>query len=395
MLISLAGCGGDPHALDWGFQFAEPALRARATVIEARILSGGCTGTVVFTTEIPVTGAMSVATARPGELAAGRYGLSGSARDSACSIIAEGCLEVQLPAAADTRQIVTLTGATERPACDPGVCSNGSCAGAGADGGPGLDSGAVDAGLAVSDAGLPPPTDAGPPPPVDAGPPPSDGGSVCAAGTADCDMNGSCETDTATDRSNCGACARRCGTAAACTAGMCTCTAPLVSDGVRGCLDPRSDPSSCGAGGTRCNDDQYCRMSSCVCRPGLESIGGGGCTDLQTDPLNCGTVGHDCSTMGSMVTCRAGTCEDACTTGQTNCSNACVDTNIDPAHCGTCTNVCNQDQVCVSGSCQDYGPALGCTMCPCATGCSGGTTCCTYGSNTICAEGSTCPTIMP
>lgn len=275
-----------------------------------------------------------------------------------------------------------------------------------------MDAGASDAGLVAMDAGRDAAiaADAMCPPAalreagdtcgaaIDAG---IDAASSCATGTADCDMNGSCETNTTNDRNHCGGCGRSCGDAPylSCASSTCQCDGPFVlmyELGVPRCVTYSSDPRNCGAPGTACFGYEYCAGALCQCRPGLERTGsGGGCRDLQTDPTNCGSAGNDCSTMGTMVTCRGGTCQDACLVGQTNCSNACVDTDVDPMHCGSCTNACASNQVCVSGACQSYLPALGCATCPCAAGCGAGTTCCTYGFNTICVAGSTCPTVMP
>lgn len=250
------------------------------------------------------------------------------------------------------------------------------------DAGPG-DAGLLDAGF---DAG--PAFDAGFPHP-DAG---FDGGydawSACAAGTADCDMNGSCETNTTNDPNNCAFCGGSCAIDGSCVASVCRCPAGSADYGER-CRDVASDPTFCGL--TRCRPAEYCTGGTCTCRPGLESILGF-CADLQTDPMNCGSVGHDCSMVGTMVTCRDGACQDSCLAGQTNCSNACVQLDRDPLHCGTCMTACAVDQVCASSSCQSYRPAFG----PCPTACTGSFgTCCAYGGNTICVSGASCPATSP
>jgi len=394
-----SGCTDELHTLDWGFEFATPELRMRARVVEARLALGGCTsGREVFHTAIAVDGTASMSTSRPDVLSPGLFGLTGSAIDDTCTVFAEGCLEVELPAGADMRHVVTLDaiGAVlERTLCVPEECTGGECTPFDAalpDAGPqdaGTDAGTdagpdFDAGPPQPDAGF----DAGPPLP-DAGPPVDAGPSRCPPGLADCDMNGSCETNTTSDPLNCGLCARSCGFAM-CVASTCSCSGSLVFDGFR-CVDTTADPLHCGSLTTRCRSDQTCVSSVCACRPGLETLAGGACTDLQTDPNNCGVAGHSCAAMA----CSGGTCVTSCPMSATNCSGACVVVASDPRNCGACGRACGPESVCTAGICQDYRPASGCSSCPCSS-CTGETrTCCAYGIATICSESSTCPTVMP
>lgn len=106
------------------------------------------------------------------------------------------------------------------------LASDAGAAGVVAEAGSSSDAGATGAGTAgAGDAGA-------------AGAPPA---FVCPAGTADCDGDGiDCETNIATDASNCGRCERKCGGTAQCTTGWCQATV---------ILDPPTGVSSnwCGA----------------------------------------------------------------------------------------------------------------------------------------------------
>ena len=89
-----------------------------------------------------------------------------------------------------------------------------------------------------------------------------------------------------------------------------------------------------------------------------------------------------------MARCAGGVCVADCG-GLDRCGDACVDFDTDPLNCGGCGDNCSRDQICVAGNCRDFGPALGCTMCPCAA-CTGDTDqCCTHptrATDLICAE---------
>jgi hypothetical protein len=207
----------------------------------------------------------------------------------------------------------------------------------------------------------------------------------CAVGTCDglkgdCDGNFAnlCETDTAGDINNCGACANKCpfvanGTAK-CAAGKCgtTCDtnfADCDGDPFNGCeaaLLLNSD--HCGGCGMKCT------ISGTVCSGGVCVIGscptgkkdcdknvGNGCeTDITTSNDHCGGCGMKCTFSNGAGACTSSTCTvTSCTTGYSNCdmvgSNGCearLATDVD--NCGSCGNKCtypNAAGACTSGTC--------------------------------------------
>lgn len=356
-----AGCEGEPQSLRWGFAFADATSRARAEVIEARILRGGCAGTEIYRDELAVSGGATASA--PMALEKGRYCFTGRARDDqGCVWFAEGELEVALPTTEDP-VIVVLAAATERPACVPGLCED-ACSIDGGDG----DAGDRDAGPRDADVG--------------------DGG--CAPGFADCTtIVDGCETNLSNDDEHCGACNRDCGDLGDCSGAICTCPMGLVFDeGGRECRDVQNDPKHCGAIGNSCDSDEICSVGRCVCRPGLtreESR----CIDTGADPGECGPSDLVCS--GTTPLCSNGTCVTACAGSQVACMGGCVDVTSHPLHCGACSNECERSRVCVSGSCREYLPGTGCTSCPCDT-CDDDERCCSYGGAIICVRSTSgCP----
>ena len=364
LLLLAAGCEPDPRGLSWGVRFSSDGDRDRAVLVRAQILRGGCTGDEIYATDLDPSrpGAML---ASPPELEPGAYGFAGRARDADCVWFAQGCSDAVLPLANDATIFVNLLGGFDDRACPEEECVDGRCTGETVDAG-------TDAGPSPADGG----PDAGP---RDGGPDTGCGGEVCNGADDDCDDN----VDEGTGSELCSGDAF-----ATCSSGTCGCGSGLEWDDMRRrCRDTASDPRWCGSSHQDCDDDEYCSGGTCVCRPGLDRVGSS-CVDFDTDPMHCGGVGIDCSTMGTMVTCR-GSCEDACTTGQTNCSNACVDLQTDPFHCGACAGEdtrCESDRICISGDCRRYEPARG----GCGD-CTGDETCCTYGGNQVCVDDDTCP----
>lgn len=75
---------------------------------------------------------------------------------------------------------------------------------------------------------------------------------------------------------------------------------------------------------------------------------GGACVDIDVDPAHCGDCDQPC---GDGLVCIDGTCGLACGPGSTSCGDHCTDTQIDPAHCGGCDAPCDDGVPCVAGTC--------------------------------------------
>jgi hypothetical protein len=83
----------------------------------------------------------------------------------------------------------------------------------------------------------------------------------------------------------------------------------------------------------------------CNC-PSGQSFCTNACVNEQTDAKNCGACGKAC---GTGQTCAAGACN--CPSGQTLCTNACVNEQTDAKNCGACGKTCASGQMCMNGSC--------------------------------------------
>jgi Metallo-peptidase family M12B Reprolysin-like len=84
--------------------------------------------------------------------------------------------------------------------------------------------------------------------------------------------------------------------------------------------------------------------------------------------------------LGLLVACTgsdgdSGPGSSGCASGQSMCSNVCIDVQANPLSCGSCTRACSADEVCDHGSCKAA-----------AQGCSGGTTACSGGCVDITAS---------
>jgi hypothetical protein len=167
LVLAVMGCAPDPHRLSFEVEFASSRLRDRAAVIETRILKGGCgkTHVVYFSSFAPDEAGTS-----PPELGAGTYGFVARALDAACFWYAQGCTEVELPAANSV--LVHLAPlAREALDCDGKECSSPQC--------DGIDMGRAGAGAEPArDAGM----DGGPRTEPDAGEEPSDAGASDGGG---------------------------------------------------------------------------------------------------------------------------------------------------------------------------------------------------------------------
>lgn len=195
---------------------------------------------------------------------------------------------------------------------------------------------------------------------------------VCAAsGLADCDGNGSCETDLTRSVAHCGGCGRPCSG----NGGVPTCggTPPICSiqcgagfgncdnDVATGCeTNTNTNILQCGACGNRCDlpnasescIDGVCRVISCGAGfANCDARDSNGCEQaLLTDTANCGACGNRCR---SGESCQGGAC--VCPVAeQTYCAalSRCVDLLVDNVNCGACGNVCTGGQTCQSGTCR-------------------------------------------
>jgi len=206
---------------------------------------------------------------------------------------------------------------------------------------------------------------------------------TCEAGFSDCDGNpaNGCETSTASDIANCGACGSVCmpprGTGA-CMAGRCVVTACSAGYGdcntnaADGCETNTSNTTdNCGTCGNVCpsntNAAAACVSASCVtfCVTGFLDCDGRdstGCeVNVRTDLANCGACGRACNTANATPVCRSSQCEVAsCNTGFDNCdgsaSNGCeVNLRSDVNNCGACGMRCpvgsNQVATCSAAMC--------------------------------------------
>ncbi|TAK29158.1 MAG: hypothetical protein EPO40_12125 [Myxococcaceae bacterium] len=204
---------------------------------------------------------------------------------------------------------------------------------------------------------------------------------ACSAGFGNCDgdaANG-CETDTASNTLNCGACRTVCsfpGSGARCDRGTCVRTdcGPGLGDcdgmTANGCETTLStDSAHCGACGNRCvlaNATAVCRGGGCAvgaCNPGYadcDGVAANGCeVALATDALHCGSCPLACNATNGAATCVASTCRIACSAGFGNCdasvANGCeVDLRSTVTSCGACGRACalaHATSGCAAGAC--------------------------------------------
>lgn len=156
------------------------------------------------------------------------------------------------------------------------------------------------------------------------------------------------------------------------------CDAPnLACDG--SCIDPETDAGHCGdcdrscdPGGTcveaQCVDScgntcdqvtEVCSSGTCECRPGFDRCDGA-CVDLDINAAHCGECGEVCAEDEKgeieLYLCEAGDCRDddlGCGSGLAECEQSCVDLTSHPLHCNACNRACDGDQVCIDGDCLD------------------------------------------
>ena len=216
---------------------------------------------------------------------------------------------------------------------------------------------------------------------------------TCDKGFADCDgsLATGCESQLASDASNCGGCGNACLPGAKCVAGSCSgggCTPPSrVCSGV--CTDVMRDPANCGDCGKVCSAGLPCVAGSCStttpCSPPLRACAGA-CVDVSRDLANCGDCGRACKPGD---TCSSGACvaAPACPPPEVSCSGTCVDLGGDVASCGSCGHACAPGELCGGGTCSCLSPHTRCGA-RCVDTSTDSANCGSCG--TLCAAGTAC-----
>jgi hypothetical protein len=209
---------------------------------------------------------------------------------------------------------------------------------------------------------------------------------TCTAGWGDCNSNkrsDGCETNILTAPGNCGACGQSCSsnhiTTPSCAAGSCNgtcdagwadCNSNKLSDGCE--TDIASNPSNCGTCGRVCSGN-HVPTPTCgggTCNGACESGGWTDCNgnkqtdgceiNILTSPDSCGTCGTVCSSNNMATrTCGSGTCNGTCNTGYADCngnkqSDGCernIRTVTDCNGCGVTCSRSNATATCATGTC--------------------------------------------
>jgi hypothetical protein len=200
---------------------------------------------------------------------------------------------------------------------------------------------------------------------------------VCMSGRGDCDgdpRNG-CETDTLQNLMHCGACRAPCGAGQVCAGGRCQSCAAGTADcnGDNTCETNLDLVTSCGACGRACvipNATPSCAARTCriaACNPGFADCDGvvtNGCeVSLATSLAHCGACGRACNAPNATSMCAAGNCRvAACPSGRADCNGAYLDgcevsLVNNPAHCGACNNQCPTG-FCRGTECVSFGGLL-------------------------------------
>ena len=208
---------------------------------------------------------------------------------------------------------------------------------------------------------------------------------TCLPGWADCDGNpaNGCEVNLTADVNNCGACNNLCGlkpntVGSVCAAGTCqyTCSSGFGDcngNPADGCeTNTAGDINNCGACGARCSvangsgtcSGGACRVLSCN-NPfrDCDASSADGCeANSSSDPRNCGACNNVCPNrpFTSATTCVGSGCSFNCSSGRANCNGNAVDgcetdTNGDSSNCGSCGNKCGFFDWCTSARCCTFG----------------------------------------
>ncbi len=189
----------------------------------------------------------------------------------------------------------------------------------------------------------------------------------CAAPWADCNEDGlDCETDTSTNKDNCGSCGTVCAdlpnAPGVCAGSNCSVTCDLGWDDCNanladGCeTDVAADPSNCGGCGIACPSapqaDPACTESQCTfaCQSLWGDCNGlpdDGCELKLTDVSHCGDCSTICHAANGTPGCSdVGTCTiESCESGYGDCdleaSTGCESALAsDPFNCGACGLAC-------------------------------------------------------
>ncbi|MBX3127789.1 MAG: hypothetical protein KF718_13780 [Polyangiaceae bacterium] len=201
----------------------------------------------------------------------------------------------------------------------------------------------------------------------------------CQGSYRDCDSTTSngCETNSATDPSNCGQCGKVCSSTngiAGCLLGNCVivCTPPwrnCDNNADNGCeINSHTNLAHCGGCNSPCQlqnvNGPKCVGGSCdydSCQNGwgdCDNNRANGCErNLTNSKGHCGTCNNACQDpQGGTAVCSNGACASSCGAPQTLCTNACYNLTSDVSNCGSCGNGCtttkpNATPACSNGSC--------------------------------------------
>ncbi|MFO0715137.1 MAG: MopE-related protein [Sandaracinus sp.] len=129
LVVAGAACAPAPVELEWRIEATDPALLARASVVDARILRGGCDGPEVYGVVLRPSDGMGPV---PPVLEPGRWSFAAEAHDASCVRFARSCETITLPGT--TRVVNTLVAMGDSQVCTGVRCNDGSCRTADEDG---------------------------------------------------------------------------------------------------------------------------------------------------------------------------------------------------------------------------------------------------------------------